>query len=224
MTHQQADKDATVAAVFLLGAILKVDESQRALENLNELLGRIVGLLVVCATERIVVEGNSVEGRDQEQRPMASAFSDAHITVVVDWEEDVGDPRKIGQSGADLSHVGLLHEEKGHARSKENDASLGVFRERLSLQVLLPEGDVVVRQPVVLKGLDVFDGQEHIVVAQVRFLGGQLESMKSVPCHWNFRGARRDREREMYTYRVTKMAGHSLAQRHFRSWVPVGVD
>jgi hypothetical protein len=42
------------------------------------------------------------------------------------------------------------------------------------LQVFLPEGDVVVGEPVILESLDVLVGEEDIVVAKVRLIGGKL--------------------------------------------------
>jgi hypothetical protein len=44
------------------------------------------------------------------------------------------------------------------------------------LQVFLPEGDVVVGQPVIFESLDVLIGEEDIVVAEVRLIGGKLMS------------------------------------------------
>ena len=69
----------------------------------------------------------------------------------------MGDLVEVGESGADLAHVGLLHHEEGHAGSEEDDAGLGEAGKRFALEVLLPEGDVVVGEPVVFQGFDVFD-------------------------------------------------------------------
>lgn len=79
------------------------------------------------------MEGDPVENGHEEERPMATTLGDAHVTIVVDGEKNVSDLGEVGQSGADLGHVGLLHEEECHARSEEDDAGLGVLGEGLAL-------------------------------------------------------------------------------------------
>lgn len=84
VAHQQANKDTTVATVLLLGAILEVDKSKRSSKDSGKLASCNVGLGVVGTTEGVVVESDTIEGRDKEQRPMATTLSDTHITIVVD--------------------------------------------------------------------------------------------------------------------------------------------
>ena len=96
MAHDEADKDAAVAAVLLLGAVVEVNESQGPVQNLAHLAGGEVGLSVVGAAERVVVKGDAVKGRHQQQGPVATALSDTDVTVVVDGQEDVGDLGEVG--------------------------------------------------------------------------------------------------------------------------------
>ena len=105
---------------------------------------------------------------------MATTLSDTHITVVVDGQENVGDLGEIGKGGSDRAQVGLLHEEKRHTRAKEDNACLGIPRKCLALEILLPEGDIVVGQPVVLQRLDIFGREENIVIAQIWLFGRKL--------------------------------------------------
>jgi hypothetical protein len=51
---------------------------------------------------------------------------------------------------------------------------LGIPRKCFALEVLLPEGDIVVGQPVVLQRLDIFGREENIVIAQIWFFGRKL--------------------------------------------------
>lgn len=101
MSHQEADKDTAVAAVLLLRAVLEVDESQRSTENVGKLACSDIGLGVVGAAKRVVVKGHTIEGRNKKQRPVTTALSDTHITIVVDGQENVRDLGEIGESRLD---------------------------------------------------------------------------------------------------------------------------
>ena len=46
------------------------------------------------------------------------------------------------------------------------------------LQILFPESDIVVCQPVIFKSLDVFDREQNIVVAEICLFGSQLQEEK----------------------------------------------
>ena len=117
MAHDDAHKDSAVTAIFLLRSISQVFEIESALEDVLHFHGGKFCLSIVGTAERVVVEGLAIKGRDDEQGPVAPALCDAHITVVVDREEDVRDLGEVGQSGADLVLIGFLHEEKRHAGS-----------------------------------------------------------------------------------------------------------
>lgn len=105
---------------------------------------------------------------------MATTLSDTHITVVVDGQENVRDLGKIGESGSNRAQVRLLHEEERHTRAEEDNAGLGIPRKCFALEVFLPEGDIVVGQPVVLQRLDIFGREENIVVTQIWLFGCKL--------------------------------------------------
>lgn len=64
MAHQQADKDTTITAVLLLGTILKVDKSQRFLENVRKLACGHIGFGVVGTTKGVVVKGHTIKSRN----------------------------------------------------------------------------------------------------------------------------------------------------------------
>lgn len=75
-----------------------------------------------------------------------------------------------------------------------------VSRQSFSFEVFFPESNVVVRQPVILKGFDIFECEANIVIAEVGSVGVQ---------------------------RVAKVAGHALTERHpgaFGLWVFEIVD
>lgn len=65
MAHEETDKDAAVAAVFLLGRVVEVDEAEGPADNLGELAGGEVGLGPVGAAEGVVVEGDAVGDGDE---------------------------------------------------------------------------------------------------------------------------------------------------------------
>lgn len=115
---------------------------------------------------------------------MGAALGVGDVAVVVDGEEDVGDLVEVGEGAADLAHVGLAHEEEGHAGAEEDDTGLWVARQGLVLEILFPKGNVVVRQPVVLERLDVVDGEEDIVVAEVGLVigGEELKGREVLVC------------------------------------------
>ena len=81
---------------------------------------------------------------------------------------------EVGECGSDLSHVGFLHEQESHAGAEEDDAGLGVARKRFALKIFFPKCDIVVGEPVVLQGFDIFNSQKHIVVAEVRLFWREL--------------------------------------------------
>lgn len=174
MSHQKTDKDAAVAAVFLLRRVLQIDKSNGSLDNLAELPRGQIRLGVVGSAERVVVKGDAIEDRHQQQRPMAAALGHGDISIVVDGQEDVGDFVEVGQRRSDMAHVRFLHEQKRHARAQQDDAGLGEFRKRLVLQILFPEGDVIVGQPVILERLHVFYGEQDIIVAEKGLFGREL--------------------------------------------------
>jgi hypothetical protein len=190
MSHEKADKNATIATVLLLGSVLEVDKLERTAQDVAELVGGLAGDPRVRGAERIIVKGSAVGKRHDQQGPMATALCDTDIACVVDGQENVRNAIKLGQGAEDLCRVGLLHEEEGHAGTQENDSGAGVTGEGLALQVFLPKGDVVVGQPVVLESLHVFNGEANIVVAEVRLFRGE---------------------------RVAEMAGHALSKRHLVS-------
>jgi hypothetical protein len=44
----------------------------------------------IAGREGIIVEGNAVHDRDEEERPMRAAFSSLQFVAVIYGEEDVG--------------------------------------------------------------------------------------------------------------------------------------
>lgn len=177
VSHQKTDKDAAVAAVFLLGRVLQVDKTNGPLDNLTELARGQVRLGVVGPAERVVVEGDAVENRHQQQRPVAAALGHGNISIVVDGQENVGDLVKVWKRRSDVAHIRLLHEQKRHARAQQDDAGLGESRKRLVLQIFFPKGNVVVGQPVVFQRFHVFHGEQDIVVAEEGLFGRELSNI-----------------------------------------------
>ena len=81
---------------------------------------------------------------------------------------------EIGEGGFEGERVLGVHEEEGHRWTEEDNLGFGVVGELLALEVLLPEGDGVVGEPVVLDAGDVFAGEADIVVGEVGVVGGEL--------------------------------------------------
>lgn len=128
MADVQADKDATVAAVFLDGRVVQVHKPDGPVEQRAELHGDGVCFIPVARRQRIVVERDAVDYRDEQQRPVRAAFSLSHVPAVVDWEEDMRRFAKVWKSIAEGPRIGGLQEHKGHARAKEDYIRLFVFR------------------------------------------------------------------------------------------------
>ena len=87
--HEQADEDAAVAAVLLLGRVVHVDEAEGPAEQLGHLLGDGAALELVDGGQAVVVEGDAVEHADEQQRPVRAALGLLDVAAVVDRQEDV---------------------------------------------------------------------------------------------------------------------------------------
>lgn len=136
VAHQDADEDATIGAVLLLGRVFEVEEAQRAAtQNVRDFFGSEPGFVKIGAAEGVVVKSNTINGGYQQEGPVGATLGEADVAVVVDGQEDVSDAREVREGGANLTHVWLFHEEKGHGRAEEDDASLGVFGEDFALEV-----------------------------------------------------------------------------------------
>ena len=90
MSHIQTYKHTTIGSILLLRAIGQVDEPERLVQKRRELLCTKLPFPHVAGREGIIVEGNAVNDRDQEERPMRATFSSFWFVAVVYREEDVG--------------------------------------------------------------------------------------------------------------------------------------
>lgn len=86
------------------------------------------------------MEGDAVDGADEQQRPVRAAFCGRHVAVVVDGEEDVGRGCEGGEGFAQGEGVGRVEQHEGHAGPEEDDAGFGVGGEVFALEVFFPEG------------------------------------------------------------------------------------
>lgn len=84
-------------------------EPEGAAEDFGHFLRREAGFGVVCAAEGVVVEGDAVDGGDEEERPVGAALGLCDVSSIVNRQENVRYFREIGKGGADLAHVGLFH-------------------------------------------------------------------------------------------------------------------
>lgn len=84
---------------------------------------------------------------------MGASFGYVYAAAVIHWEEDVGGLVEVGESGFEAQRVFGVHEQEGHRRAKEDDVRFRVVAQLLVLEVLLPERDRIVRQPVVAYAL-----------------------------------------------------------------------
>lgn len=66
VAHEDAHKHAAIATVLLLGGVVEVEVAEWAAENLGHFVGSEAALCVVCAAEGVVVEGDAVDGADEQ--------------------------------------------------------------------------------------------------------------------------------------------------------------
>ena len=81
------------------------------------------------------MEGDAVKDRDEEERPVRSAFGDRYVARVVDGEKDVCCAGEIWEGCFEFEGVGRLHEHKCHGGTEEDDMGGGVFFEFFTLEV-----------------------------------------------------------------------------------------
>jgi hypothetical protein len=74
----------------LLRAIGQVDEPERLVQQRRELLCTKLPFPRIAGREGIIVEGNAVNDRDKEERPMRATFRSLRFVAVIYREEDVG--------------------------------------------------------------------------------------------------------------------------------------
>lgn len=75
----------------------------------------------VGGVQAVVMEGDAVDDRDEEERPVRAPFGEGGVSAVVDGEEDVCCAAEIGEGGAKGGRVGGLHEHEGHAGAEEDN-------------------------------------------------------------------------------------------------------
>lgn len=172
--HQKTDVYSTIHAVVLLRAVLQVDEAERFAQQLRHFVSDESGLVVVGAVKRIVVEGDAIDAGHEQERPMGSALGHGRVLAVVDGEEDVCGFLEIGQSTLERERIMGLLQHEAHGGAQEDDVGFGVMGQLLALEVLLPEGDGVVGEPVVLDGVNVFAREADVVVAEVGIVWRKL--------------------------------------------------
>ncbi len=80
------------------------------------------------------MEGNLVDDRDEEERPVRAAVGSLTVPAVVDRQEYVSDLGKVREGTADALDVHRLHQQERHARPQKHDARLGVLGQDLSLE------------------------------------------------------------------------------------------
>lgn len=86
---------------------------------------------------------------------------------------------KVWQRRLQAERILGVEKQESHGRSEQDDVRLGVFAELLVFQIFLPEGDHVVRKPVILDALDVLARQANVVVRQIGVIGRQLAGVSA---------------------------------------------
>ncbi|WEW60054.1 hypothetical protein PRK78_005538 [Emydomyces testavorans] len=66
VSHSQADKNATIATIFLDGRVVELDEAEPAVENNANLLRNSEGFVAIAGWERVVMERNAVDNRNKK--------------------------------------------------------------------------------------------------------------------------------------------------------------
>ena len=84
-----------------------------------------------------------------------AALGDVNTAAVVDGQEDVCRLFKVRQRRLQAERILSVEQQESHGRSEEDDVRLGVFAKLFVFEVLLPEGNHVVGEPVILDALDV---------------------------------------------------------------------
>lgn len=135
MPHLYTHIYPTIATILLLRAIVQIRKSQRLAQQLPDLLRRQRGLLFVHRVQRVVVEGDTIDDTNEEERPVRTAFGHFDVAAVVDGEEDVGGFCKVWEGVFDGQGVGRLHEHEGHGRPEEDDVRVDIFGEDFTLEV-----------------------------------------------------------------------------------------
>ncbi len=147
--HDDADKYAAVVHVLLLRAVVQLEEAdvevqlQLVGEDLLKLPGAHLGFVPVRPVEAVVVEGDAVDHRDEEERPVRTALALRDVAVVVDRQEDVRHVLEVRERFDDRRQVLGAQQQERHARAEEADPRLRVLREDLSLKPFLPKRDVL---------------------------------------------------------------------------------
>ena len=91
MLHKQTNDNPTILPIHLLRHILHLAELKLFPEHLLHLARHDSRGLLVRVAHRIVVEGDAVDQRDEQKRPVATAVGDGGVGGAVgDGEEDVG--------------------------------------------------------------------------------------------------------------------------------------
>lgn len=135
ISHLHADINAAVGAILLLRTIRQVREFEGFAEELADLVSCELGVVHVRRGERVVVESYAVDDADQKEGPVGASFRDFDIAAIVDGEEYMSRPRKVGESTLESGGIGCLHQHEGHGGPKEDDLRVFVLAKLLPLEI-----------------------------------------------------------------------------------------
>ena len=81
------------------------------------------------------MEGDAVDDRDEEERPVRAAFRNGRVAAIVNGEEYMGCSCEIGEGVFESEGVRGLGEHEGHAGTEENDVGVFVLFQVFSFEV-----------------------------------------------------------------------------------------
>lgn len=135
MAHAETDEHAAVTAVLLHGRILKLNEAYLAAKQLAEFHRYRVRLPPISRGERVVVECDSVDDGNEEQRPVSATLGLVGIVAVIYREKDMCCPAEVRQRLTESAGVGCLENHKRHAGAEKHDVRGFILGQKLPLEV-----------------------------------------------------------------------------------------
>ena len=95
VSHVHAHEHTAITAAILLGRVIQVHEPDWHVEEVSEFAGHDISFPDIALVQRVIVESDAVDDRDQQKGPMGTAFCLADVAAIIDGEENVGGSAEV---------------------------------------------------------------------------------------------------------------------------------
>ena len=89
-----------------------------------KLHGHLLRFSDITRRERVIMERNTVDYRNEKKRPVSAAFGFIDVATVVNRKERMSSAAEVWEGISNSTWVRGLPKHEGHARTKEDDIGI----------------------------------------------------------------------------------------------------